>query len=254
MRSICRLIWAISALALGCLITGASPAVAQVDGPHVELGAGVGAAWFETWLGIDNAAVWSARVGYHPRIEWGVELDWDHVPSSTGESPAQFSSVFDFIAIGPRWDLLPLEPVSPFLSISVGYARLKLPEEILGSPALGLGAGIQARFARRWALDLEFQDDVAGFRSSLTHQPMITLGLRFSFGSSVDSDGDGLSDGRDLCPDTPRGAVVDENGCPFDRDGDGVPDGLDHCPETPPGTPVDDGGCPLQEDAIPHGL
>ncbi len=32
---------------------------------------------------------------------------------------------------------------------------------------------------------------------------------------------------------------------PADSDGDGVPDSLDQCPDTPPGTPVDATGCPI---------
>jgi OOP family OmpA-OmpF porin len=37
---------------------------------------------------------------------------------------------------------------------------------------------------------------------------------------------------------------VDERGCPKDSDGDGVPDGIDRCPDTPRGTQVDANGCP----------
>ncbi|HMN33376.1 MAG TPA: hypothetical protein PKA54_08380 [Chitinophagaceae bacterium] len=40
----------------------------------------------------------------------------------------------------------------------------------------------------------------------------------------VDSDGDGVSDCFDRCPDTPAGVAVDTHGCPLDTDGDGVPD------------------------------
>lgn len=40
----------------------------------------------------------------------------------------------------------------------------------------------------------------------------------------VDSDGDGVSDCFDRCPDTPAGVAVDTHGCPVDTDGDGVPD------------------------------
>lgn len=39
-----------------------------------------------------------------------------------------------------------------------------------------------------------------------------------------DSDGDGITDQFDKCPDTPAGVNVDANGCPMDTDGDGVPD------------------------------
>ena len=67
-------------------------------------------------------------------------------------------------------------------------------------------------------------------------------------GCPVDSDADGVADYRDECPGTPRGAEVDGSGCPTDSDGDGVYDGLDECPDTPSGAEVDDEGCPTDSD------
>jgi OOP family OmpA-OmpF porin len=64
----------------------------------------------------------------------------------------------------------------------------------------------------------------------------------------LDSDGDGVVDERDQCPNTPRGITVDARGCPPDSDGDGVPDYLDRCPNTPPGVAVDNSGCPFDSD------
>ncbi|HEY9098540.1 MAG TPA: OmpA family protein [Thiobacillus sp.] len=46
----------------------------------------------------------------------------------------------------------------------------------------------------------------------------------------VDSDGDGVEDARDKCPNTPQGWKVNAEGCPLDTDGDGVPDNIDRCP------------------------
>ncbi|BBO70396.1 hypothetical protein DSCA_43260 [Desulfosarcina alkanivorans] len=60
-----------------------------------------------------------------------------------------------------------------------------------------------------------------------------------------DSDGDGVADAIDRCPDTPRGIGVDADGCPLDSDKDGVLDTTDACPDTPVGTPVDAQGCPM---------
>jgi OOP family OmpA-OmpF porin len=60
----------------------------------------------------------------------------------------------------------------------------------------------------------------------------------------TDSDGDGVFDDKDRCPDTPRGVVVDLLGCPLDSDKDGVPDYKDKCPDTPKGSQVDANGCP----------
>lgn len=63
-----------------------------------------------------------------------------------------------------------------------------------------------------------------------------------------DSDGDGVPDHLDECPNTPKGVAVDERGCPLDTDGDGVPDYMDECPGTLKGVAVDVRGCPLDTD------
>ncbi|MFW5819191.1 MAG: OmpA family protein [Desulfovermiculus sp.] len=67
---------------------------------------------------------------------------------------------------------------------------------------------------------------------------------RVFYSTAKDSDGDGVYDEDDKCPDTPAGVEVDEDGCPVDSDGDGVPDYLDKCPDTEAGVEVDDEGCP----------
>ena len=59
-----------------------------------------------------------------------------------------------------------------------------------------------------------------------------------------DSDGDGVPDSQDDCPNTPEGIEVDGRGCPVDSDKDGVPDYLDKCPNTAMGVPVNAEGCP----------
>lgn len=58
-----------------------------------------------------------------------------------------------------------------------------------------------------------------------------------------DSDGDGVVDSRDRCPNTPAGMQVDSNGCPLDTDGDRVRDDKDDCPDTPRGNVVGADGC-----------
>ena len=75
-----------------------------------------------------------------------------------------------------------------------------------------------------------------------------TAGFSFSFFGDHDSDGDGVPDSKDMCPNTPKGIKVDESGCPLDSDHDGVPDYLDKCPNTPKGVQVDKDGCPLDSD------
>jgi OmpA-OmpF porin, OOP family len=59
----------------------------------------------------------------------------------------------------------------------------------------------------------------------------LTAGLEFALGKAKDTDGDGVVDKKDKCPDTPAGVAVDVNGCPLDKDGDGIPDYKDECPD-----------------------
>lgn len=65
----------------------------------------------------------------------------------------------------------------------------------------------------------------------------------------LDHDADGIPDGEDLCPTEPAGARPDpaRPGCPSrDSDGDGIQDASDHCPMTPAGAMPDPDrtGCP----------
>jgi outer membrane protein OmpA-like peptidoglycan-associated protein len=88
-----------------------------------------------------------------------------------------------------------------------------------------------------------------------------------------DSDGDGILDGEDDCPNAPgfRSDEDGKNGCPRDSDGDGIPDSEDACPyvkgprtndphthgcppiKDPPPPPADrdQDGIPDAEDACP---
>ncbi|HET9552269.1 MAG TPA: OmpA family protein [Anaeromyxobacteraceae bacterium] len=65
----------------------------------------------------------------------------------------------------------------------------------------------------------------------------------------VDSDGDGVPDLEDKCPDVP--GKKEFQGCP-DTDGDGIPDPDDACP-TQPG-PKENQGCPVAKDSDGDGI
>jgi hypothetical protein len=132
------------------------------------------------------------------------------------------------------------------------------------------GGGIKWFLNERFAIRLDARDNVADIESTTercdvppaicntktfqANNPEFVVGLTIGFGGSEegfgvrDTDFDGVPDKEDLCPNTPRGVIVDETGCPVDSDSDGVPDGLDACPNTPQGAMVDERGCPLDSD------
>ena len=91
----------------------------------------------------------------------------------------------------------------------------------------------------------ELDSDGDGVPDSIDECPNTPIGVQVDAkGCPIDSDGDGVPDYLDKCPNTPKGCEVDKNGCPIDSDRDGVPDCMDKCPNTPRGTKVDKNGCP----------
>lgn len=121
-----------------------------------------------------------------------------------------------------------------------GYARGEFHVPLTSRLRLAFGAGVSTSFAG---------DDADSPVFLATARLSTRLGGRDrSPDVRRDSDGDGVSDRDDVCPGTPRGATVDDRGCPMDSDNDGVFDGLDACPSTPAGMQVDETGCPIHED------
>ena len=72
----------------------------------------------------------------------------------------------------------------------------------------------------------------------------------FDYAFYDDEDNDGIFDGWDKCPGTPKGVEVDSVGCPFDDDHDGVPNYRDKQLITPLGASVDADGIAITDDQI----
>jgi len=65
-------------------------------------------------------------------------------------------------------------------------------------------------------------------------------------GCEFDTDGDGVVNSGDYCPEDSQEALskgVAENGCPKHSDADGTPDFRDRCPNTPANAKTDKFGC-----------
>ncbi len=117
------------------------------------------------------------------------------------------------------------------------------------------GFRIDAKDALIWRDDIDIVDpEPIEDDTEWKNNWELSGGISFFFGGGppappppTDSDGDGVYDDRDQCPNTPLGTPVDSFGCPVpvDSDGDGVPDDRDQCPETPFGEEVDSEGCPI---------
>lgn len=114
----------------------------------------------------------------------------------------------------------------------------------LGSPNLGIGVTVSKRFNFSWA-----DSDGDGVINREDMCPNTNLGMTVNArGCPVDEDEDGVLNIVDLCPGTLLGLEVDYNGCPIDADKDGVFDYQDKCLGTPAGFAVDAKGCTLDTD------
>ncbi len=112
---------------------------------------------------------------------------------------------------------------------------------------LGLNAKL---LAHEYVTDLA---DTQNNKGTIKHNSTIFAGLaltyKFGENRAEDTDGDGISDKVDRCPNTPAGKYVNRYGCAKkivvskDTDGDGISDKIDRCPNTPAGKYVNKYGC-----------
>jgi outer membrane beta-barrel protein len=193
---------------------------------------------FNSWLGLEGAAGFTASQEDPPVASSPRDFDFSHYSGSLVLSPAQ-----------GRWG-------GPYVFVGGGYNLLK-PSTGAGKEETGgyeFGGGLKFWLTDELGLRFEARDvsfkplnDEGG--QTNYHNVVLGAGLTFALGGTPrDTDGDGVPDKKDKCPDTPKGARVDATGCPLDSDGDKVFDGLDQCEGTPRGATVDAKGCPSDAD------
>lgn len=130
--------------------------------------------------------------------------------------------------------------IYPYLFAGIG-GNLEAREDINYSVPAGLG--LNFRLGRHAYLSLkgEYRVGLENTRDNLHTGVglLLLLGGEEEAPVAGDSDGDGVPDDNDLCPQEAGLAAL--NGCP-DADGDGIPDGEDECPQQP--GPAALKGCP----------
>lgn len=142
---------------------------------------------------------------------------------------------------------------APFVSLGIGnsfYSGDHVDRTVLkfGFP---LGWGANLNFSERFSVSLStvfttmIDDKMDGvdnsnFSDNWVDRFMFTsVGAHYNFSTGKDTDGDGIKDKDDECPE--EAGTIENGGCP-DTDGDGVVDKLDACPNAIGTAAL--GGCP----------
>ncbi len=252
-----RIAGVVAALAM---LIAAGEAAAEPLGSHFEFSQFGGYTLFSadrnrlTPFDLKDGLYLGGRFGWHRERWLGLEIAGGFTPTKE-DAPA--ATELDFYHFSGNVLLRPMRARWgwPYVSAGAGFSKLKYsgggPQDKQGNvePAAGLQLWINDAIGLR----LEARDLIWLPRNNVgkpvSRDWVFAGGLTFALGARPrDTDGDGVPDRLDVCPNTPKGARVDARGCPLDSDGDHVFDGLDRCPDTPRGCVVDAAGCPVDSD------
>lgn len=165
--------------------------------------------------------------------------------------------------LNAQYEILDNDSYTPYAIAGIGY------QDVDNEISNVLESGMLAQIGAGWKfhliemLDLFVEGKYIRDIENEFDNFALTAGLSIPFGvmpkkpeapKVVDSDGDGVEDSKDMCPNTPAGIKVDASGCPLDDDNDGVPNYKDKCPDTPAGVKVDENGCKLVQDSDGDGV
>jgi OmpA-OmpF porin, OOP family len=264
-------------LLLGALVftlSATSTAQAQERRYLIELGAAGAYQSFNSTTRLDGAAGGLARIGVWLPLNLGIEAE-----GSIASPNAQTTNNGVGVKTGSvsvLYNLLLGSRSSAYAKFGVGGTKYGKSGDCNQPSAVGTICGTTTTFVGGLGVRVGLSplllaraevvvnpnkgtSTIAGVKRTIKFSNYgLNLGLSLMLGSKPipDSDGDGVLNNRDRCPDTPAGAQVNEFGCPADSDNDGVPNGIDRCPNTAVGATVDASGCTRDSDGdnIPDGI
>ncbi len=225
---------------------------AEIKPDSVTLSPLIGGYLFEGDQDLKHKPTYGLGLGYNFDSHWATEAVFNYIDTRSKKSAGDVDG--KLYRLDGLYHFTPSQNLVPYLAAGIGGLTLNPDRGSSDSNVIfNYGGGIKYFIKENIAL----RGDVRHILSFPENNLLYTAGLTFFFGGEKkaaaaeprkDSDGDGVYDDMDRCPQTPSGVTVDRSGCPLDSDGDGVYDYMDKCPDTPRGVKVDKKGCPLDTD------
>ncbi len=205
------------------------------------------------------------------------DFEYVDIAGSENEVPTSLLKT----SINGVFDITEGNRVNPYVLGGLGYesvtdSRYGFKSHPFVQGGGGLGIGITENIKAK--AELKALQILGGNKEN--NEFVAEIGVAMPFGGKAqpkvrqvvaDSDGDGVIDRLDKCPNTPKGESVGADGCPVqqqiiqesapvsfndtecpiktdlpDADRDGVEDSVDQCPGTPCDFSVDSKGCPVK--------
>lgn len=213
-----------------------TPAIVHADPGQFFVTPFVGVQDFDNALRVDDSGIWGVGGEYQFTDHFGAEIDYtrsfDNMEIST-----DIETDYDRLTIDGIYYFNPTGTggkVVPYAKLGAGHSRYDY--DFTGASKdeathLDVGLGLRIKVTDRLSLRPELKH-IHELDDSLSHSAF-TLGIGYAFGGAakpapvvaptpvapppapVDSDGDGVYDNKDKCPNTPRGLEVDADGCEF---------------------------------------
>lgn len=227
------------------LLSLTTSAVAQSRAEAWTLTPTVGGYLFDSKQDLESAPLFGLRAGYNFTENWGAELFGSYtLTESDRDSGPEANVESDVFRFGGNvlYHFQPTKKLVPFLAVGVGRYNITIPD--LDRPKTNktlaeYGGGLKYFVGPDFALRADIRH-VIGFSPSI-HNFEYTFGVTWEIGGvkpaalpikevvpqvcetcappppRVDSDGDGVEDALDKCPNTPKGFKVDKDGCIFEQ-------------------------------------
>jgi OmpA-OmpF porin, OOP family len=245
-----RFIHAAALLVLSLFLLYPSGAYAEIKPGTINITPSLGGYKVDGGLHYASGMDWGIAAGLNLSEELGSEFNFNSVDSSRGGHSGRIL-LYRFDLLFHLTGLLSDKTV-PYVSLGTGFTSYKNKGlgnqknyDVILDPGFGLKHYLSKNFALRG--DARYILDYTG--NDLHHNLLYNAGLTFEFGLNDEEPAASVSVEpsepikEELCPSGPDGCV-ERDWCKKDSDGDGVPDCIDKCPDTPKGIKVDSNGCP----------
>ncbi len=199
------------------------------DDHKFEATAGAGGIFFGD--PIEDSAIVNLGLGYVINDRWTLEAVGSRYNTELEDSKTDLEG--EQLRLDALYNIETASAWKPYLAFGLGdHKRTVDSSDSARDTLLNLGVGLKRRLADNW----EFRTDIRAFNSLDEDYTDLTLtaGISYLFGATpvkaapmvkavapvvvkdIDSDGDGVFDSKDKCPDTPAQYKVDAVGCPME--------------------------------------